>query len=62
VIPEAIAFQLVPVYAVIIIGAISWIVVIGSDLYFKRLAYSWRTAAFAVTVTAGIACAIIERH
>lgn len=62
VIPEAIAFQLVPVYAVIAIGTISWVIIILSDLYFKRLAYSWRTALFALTIVTSIVCAIIERQ
>lgn len=61
-IPEGIAFGLLPVYSMIAIGTVSWIVTMGSDIYFKRLALSRRTAGFAVLVLGSITLSIIDRH
>lgn len=60
-IPEAIAFGLLPVYSMIAIGTVSWIIKIGTDLYFKRLAPTRRTAVFAALVVGSVGFSIVER-
>ena len=61
-VPEGIAFGMVPVYTLVTIGTVSWIITIGSDLHYGRLSVSSRTACFIGFVLAGITCAMIEHY
>ncbi len=61
-IPEGIAFGLLPVYSLIAIGTLSWIIIIAADVYFKRLAISVRTAGFTAMVLASIGLSIVDRQ
>jgi hypothetical protein len=60
-IPEGIAFGHLPVYSLVAIGSISWIVVVCSDIYFKRMELSLRTAIFTGIVFVSIALSFVDR-
>jgi hypothetical protein len=61
-IPEGIAFGNLPVYSMIAVGTVSWVITIATDIYFKRLAPTMRTAAFASLVVGSITLSFIDRN
>lgn len=60
-IPEGVAFGMLPVYSMIAIGTVSWIVTIAADIHYKRLAPTPQTAAFAFLVLSSILLSLVDR-
>jgi hypothetical protein len=60
-IPEALAFRGLPVYQLVAIGGVTWLITLATDLRLGRLAPSWRTAAFGCCVLASVALNIVDK-
>jgi hypothetical protein len=53
-IPEALAFRALPVFNMVAVGSITWILTLFSDIYYKRLGLNFSTLVFSTLVLTSV--------